>query len=368
MTAPAENVDAPAAPASRLGDDEVLAVVDLRTHLHTRSGPARAVDGVSFSLKEGETFALVGESGCGKSMTALSILRLAPEASAYHPSGSIYLRSLADDHGRPLDLLDLPEGQMQQIRGSRITMIFQEPMTALNPVITVGRQVAEALRLHERLSRAEARRRTVEMFSRVGIPDPERIVRAYPHQLSGGMRQRVMIAGALACHPQLLIADEPTTALDVTIQAQILALAHELRTNFHTAILLITHNLAIVYEHADRVAVMYAGQIAEIGTRDQVFDGIEDAAQHHPYTYALMQSLPARTRRGQPLNEIPGSVPPATEYPDGCRFADRCTEAQALCREECPELMRGPGGHLIACHFRRRGRAVAPPQPREEAP
>jgi len=331
----------------------VLSVNNLRTHLRTRTGPARAVDGVTFDIKQRETFALVGESGCGKSMTALSIMRLTPEASAFHPSGSIFLRAVEDGSGAPMDLLDLPEGRMQEIRGSVTSMIFQEPMTALNPVMTVGRQVRESLHLHEHLGGNVAQEKAMELLDSVGIPDARQVYTAYPYQLSGGMRQRVMIAAALACRPSLLIADEPTTALDVTIQAQILALIDELQADTGAAVLLITHNLAIVHEHADRVAVMYAGQIAEIGTRDQIFENIEFPEAHHPYTYALMQSLPNRTRRGQPLNEIVGTVPPATEYPEGCRFAPRCPESKDICREECPQLLPSPVGHLTACHLRR---------------
>ena len=365
-----------------LQDKTVLSVLDLRTYLHTRVGPARAVDGVSFDIRERETFALVGESGCGKSMTALSILRLTPEHAAFHPSGSIFLRGVHDAAGQPLDLLNLPEARLQEIRGSHIAMIFQEPMTALNPVQPVGEQVREALLLHTGLPRSRARADAIEALRRVGIPDPEEAYHAYPHQLSGGMRQRVMIAAALACRPSLLIADEPTTALDVTIQAQILVLIDELQRSSNAAVLLITHNLAIVYEHADRVAVMYAGQIVESGSRDDLFGDIDKAERHHPYTFALMRAVPDRLRRGQPLTELPGTVPPATNYPTGCRFASRCaltrslarnaprektvaidTEeghvpAMRLCCQVEPELLPMRNEHRIACHFRRSAREV----------
>jgi oligopeptide/dipeptide ABC transporter ATP-binding protein len=311
-------------------------VDELVTTFPTESGRAAVVDGLSIAIDPGEVLALVGESGCGKSITALSILRLVPKPGRIE-SGRIVLA------GRDLARLSVTE--MRAMRGAEAAMIFQEPMTSLNPVQTVGAQVVEAIRLHERMSAAAARARCVEMFERVGIPDAGDRFGSYPHQLSGGLKQRVMIAMALSMRPKLLIADEPTTALDVTIQAQILELLREVRDRFGMAILLISHNLGVVNELADRVAVMYAGQVAEEGTREELL-----AHPRHPYTQRLLASIPSRTRRGEPLAEIPGVVPSPGEWPAGCRFATRCHRAF----EPCAAIVPGPtplsDTHRAWCH------------------
>lgn len=313
-----------------------LEVRDLRTSFPDGSERRNVVDGVSLAVAPGETLALVGESGCGKSMTALSILRLVPRPGRIE-SGSVRLG------GR--DVLALSVGEMRRVRGGEIGMIFQEPMTSLNPVQRVGPQVMEAIRLHRATSLAAARRRTVELFEQVGIPDPEERLRAYPHHLSGGMKQRVMIAMALASEPRVLIADEPTTALDVTIQAQILDLLRGLQRELGMAVLLITHDLGIVNEIADRVAVMYAGRIVEEAPRRDLL-----AAPRHPYTQGLLRSLPGRAQPGERLEEIPGTVPPPSEWPRGCRFVTRCARAF----EPCPEIDPGPttvgAEHTACCH------------------
>ncbi len=320
----------------------VLQVEDLRTHFFTPAGTVRAVDGVSWSLSSGETLGVVGESGCGKSVTALSILRLVAD-----PPGRIVGGAIRFD-GR--NLLDLPEAEMERIRGNHISMIFQEPMTSLNPLLTVGRQVGEAIALHQGLSRRAAMERAVEMLRRVQIPEPERRAQAYPHQLSGGMRQRVMIAMALSCNPKVLIADEPTTALDVTIQAQILDLMRELRRTFGTAIILITHDMGVVAENADRVVVMYAGRkVEEAGARD-LFD-----TPGHPYTRGLLGSIPhldATSRREagrKRLTEIKGLVPSLADLPPGCSFAPRCSFATGQCTSVAPPLTQQRPNHWIAC-------------------
>ena len=319
----------------------LLEVRDLVTEFRTDGGWVRAVDGVSFEVAPRTTLGVVGESGCGKSVTALSIMRLiAPPGRI--ASGSIRYA------GR--DLLALRPAEMRQIRGNRIAMIFQEPMTSLNPVFTAGDQVAEAVRLHQRRSRRDARAAAIEMFHKVGIPSPEDRVDAYPHQLSGGMRQRVMIAMALACKPDLLIADEPTTALDVTIQAQILDLLRGLQRELGMSILLITHDLGVVAETCDEVIVMYAGRIVERAATAQLF-----AAPRHHYTAGLLRSVPSygegseigeRTR----LVEIPGMVPAMSELPAGCTFADRCPAVAARCRAEEPPLVQ-LGASRVRCHF-----------------
>ncbi len=315
----------------------LLDVDGLKTHFFTRDGVVRAVDGVSFRVHAGETLAVVGESGCGKSVTSLSILRLVASPPGRIVSGRLLFE------GR--DLLALDEADMRDIRGNEIAMIFQEPMTSLNPVLTVGRQIGEALTLHRGLSRAAARRRAVELLGQVGIPEPERRVDQYPHQLSGGMRQRVMIAMALACHPRLLIADEPTTALDVTIQAQILDLMRRLKQDSGAAILLITHDLGVVAEMAQRVVVMYAGRKVEEAPVEELF-----ARPLHPYTRGLMKSIPrlddTETRR---LAEIPGMVPSLREPIEGCYFAARCPHAADRCRREYPPLEERAAGHAVAC-------------------
>jgi len=315
----------------------LLEIKDLQTHFFTERGIARAVDGVGFALDEGETLCLVGESGCGKSLTALSMLRLVP------PPGRIVGGSIRFD-GR--DLLALSPEEMRQVRGNQISMIFQEPMTSLNPVFTVGNQIAEAIRIHNKVTNQEARDRAVDLLARVHIPGPERRVDDYPHQLSGGMLQRVMIAMALACNPRLLIADEPTTALDVTVQAQILELLAQLQEEFHMALLLITHNLGIVAAVADQVAVMYAGRIVEQAPVEALFDH-----PSHPYTLGLLNALPSRARRGRELAVIPGTVPSPLDFPSGCKFHPRCPFVADRCRAEAPGLDPVAGDHRAACFF-----------------
>ncbi len=315
--------------------DTTLEIRDLAVSFPQERGRVRVVDEVGFAIARGEVLALVGESGCGKSVTALSILRLVPKPGRVE-RGTITLE------GR--DLLSLPVPEMRTIRGRHAAMIFQEPMTSLNPVMTAGAQVVEAIRLHEPASAADARRRTLALFEQVGIPEPDRRFDAYPHQLSGGMKQRVMIAMALSMRPRLLIADEPTTALDVTIQAQILDLMRTLREQTGTAILLITHDLGVVNELADRVAVMYAGRVVEEGARPDVLGGAL-----HPYTQGLLRSMPARAHRGEPLREIPGAVPSPGDWPSGCRFRGRCDRVFAPCPTEPPVVPLGPG-HTARCH------------------
>jgi oligopeptide/dipeptide ABC transporter ATP-binding protein len=314
----------------------LLEVQDLRTEFATEDGIARAVDGVSFAIEPGKTLGMVGESGCGKSMTALSILRLVPSPGKIAGGAILY-------QGR--DLLRLADEEMRKVRGNEIAMIFQEPMTSLNPVFTIGDQIAEAIRLHQKTGRKEARARAIEMLRLVEMPEPARRVDEYPHQLSGGMRQRVMIAMALSCNPKLLIADEPTTALDVTIQAQILDLLAGLQERLGMALLLITHDLGIVAEQADEVVILYAGRIVERATTIDVF-----ASPLHPYTRGLLDSVPkigaAKARR---LNAIPGTVPRPTELPSGCHFRDRCRFAIEDCAKVDPPLEEKSPGHFAAC-------------------
>ena len=320
--------------------EPLLRVRDLKTYFVTDrgAGTARAVDGVSFDLQPGETLGIVGESGCGKTVTSLSILRLIPE-----PPGHIRPGSYIEFEGR--NLLSLAPKELRAIRGNRIAMIFQEPMTSLNPVLTIGNQVAEAAIVHQRLTRRAARARAIEMLQQVGIPDPGSRVDHYPHQLSGGMRQRVMIAMALICHPQILIADEPTTALDVTIQAQILELLARLQQQLGMAVLLITHDLGVVAGTADRVVVMYAGQVVETAPTPELF-----ARPRHPYTEGLMASIPRLDRPRERLHSIPGSVPAATAWPAGCRFHPRCPFAWDKCRTEEPPLLNTEvAGHSARC-------------------
>jgi oligopeptide/dipeptide ABC transporter ATP-binding protein len=318
----------------------ILQIEDLRTHFFTAIGTVRAVDGVSYSVKAGETLGVVGESGCGKSVTALSVLRLVA-----NPPGRIVGGAIRFD-GR--NLLDVSEAEMEKIRGNDISMIFQEPMTSLNPLFTVGGQISEAIALHQGLSRRDAWSRAVDMLRRVQIPEPEKRAHAYPHQMSGGMRQRVMIAMALSCNPKVLIADEPTTALDVTIQAQILDLMRELQETLGTAIVLITHDMGVVAENADRVVVMYAGRKVEEAPAAQLFD-----APGHPYTKGLLGSIPhldaAREDRRTRLNEIKGMVPSLLNLPAGCSFAARCSLATDQCRTTVPPLEERTPGHWIAC-------------------
>ena len=316
-----------------------LRIEDLRTHFLTGDGIARAVDGVSYHVDRGETLGVVGESGCGKSVTALSAMRLIPDPPGRIVGGRVLL------HGR--DLLELDEASMRRVRGNEIGMIFQEPMTSLNPVLTVGRQIEEVVALHQKLSARQARARAVEMLRLVHIPEPARRAGEYPHQLSGGMRQRVMIAMALACSPSVLIADEPTTALDVTIQAQVLELMQDMQRRTGAAMVLITHDLGVIAEAADRVAVMYAGKKVEDAPVQALFD-----QPLHPYTRGLMASMPridtALGRLRETLPEIPGTVPRLSRLPEGCRFAPRCQLAIAQCREEPPLLEHAPG-HQAAC-------------------
>jgi oligopeptide/dipeptide ABC transporter ATP-binding protein len=319
---------------------DVLEVKGLQTVFFTNSGLFRAVDDVSFHLRRGETLAIVGESGCGKSVTALSIMRLVPNPPGRIVGGKILLEGT--------DLLALDEVEMRQMRGNRISMIFQEPMTSLNPVIRIGDQISEAVRLHRGTRAKAAWEQAVEMLRLVRIPEPARRAQEYPHQLSGGMRQRAMIAMALACQPALLIADEPTTALDVTIQAQILALILDLQKQLGMGLILITHDLGMVAQTAQRVIVMYAGKKVEEADVEALF-----ANPRHPYTRGLMASIPAvsteQSKAGARLNEIPGTVPALTRLPAGCAFAPRCPLAVERCRQEYPSLRDFGGDHLAAC-------------------
>ncbi len=320
----------------------LLSIKNLKTAFTTYEGKFLAVDGVSFDVHKGEVMGLVGESGCGKSVTALSILRILPDPPGRVVGGEIIFE------GR--DLLKLPEAEMRAIRGGRIGMVFQEPMTSLNPVFTVGDQVAEALVVHKDMTKEKALARAAELFDLVGLPDPKRQVGNYPHQLSGGMRQRVMIAMAISCEPSLIIADEPTTALDVTIQAQILELLNDIRKKFDTAIILITHDLGIIAQMADRVAVMYAGRILEYARTDDIFyDPL------HPYTEGLLASIPKPGEKVRRLKAIPGMVPKMTELPGGCKFLPRCQYAKPSYAESEPELVEVKPGHLVRC-FKAQGK------------
>ena len=319
--------------------ENVLSIKDLRTHFHTREGVAKAINGVNLCLGKGEVLGVVGESGCGKSATALSILRLVP------PPGKIVSGEIIFEG---TDLLTLPMREMRKIRGDRISMIFQEPMISLNPAFTIENQLVEALRVHRRLTRPDARNLAVEMLRQVEIPSPERRIKEYPHQLSGGMRQRVMIAEALLLNPQILIADEPTTALDVTIQAQVLEIMYRLTQQRGTGIILITHNLGLVAESAQRVVVMYAGKVVEEGPVRAIF---EEAG--HPYTQGLLRSVPIpgqRRERARPgLYEIKGIVPSLFDLPRGCAFHPRCSQAKDVCAQEDPPWVSLAGGHRTAC-------------------
>lgn len=316
-------------------DGMTLEVRDLQTYFFTDHGQAPAVDGVSFTVGRGETLGIVGESGSGKSVTSLSIMRLLRE-----PSGRIVGGEILFD-GK--DLSKLSQKEMRSIRGNRISMIFQEPMTALNPVRTIGSQIMEIYKIHQNLKKDEARARAVEMLSLVGIPSPEQRMKEYPHQLSGGMRQRVMIAMALACDPELLIADEPTTALDVTIQAQILDLMLDLKEKLHTSIILITHDLGVVSDMADQVMVMYAGSVMEYGSRDEVFGHML-----HPYTMGLMNSIPRMDSDVEVLATIEGMVPSIYDMPQGCKFAPRCKYCRDICNQRRPDLY-DLDGHKVRC-------------------
>ena len=317
----------------------LLEIKGLKTYFSTEEGLVRAVDGVDLRIERGETLGVVGESGCGKTVTALSIMRLISEPPGKIVEGHILWEGK--------NLLDLPPGEMRKIRGKEIAMIFQEPMTSLNPVFTVGEQIAEAIRLHEGANRRQALEKTVEMLRLVKMPNPEQRVKEYPHQLSGGMRQRVIIAMALSCHPKLLIADEPTTALDVTIQAQILDLLNELKARLGMAVMLITHDMGVIAETAQRVAVMYAAKVVEEAPVVELFK-----EPLHPYTQGLLASVPridlAATER-RPLQAIPGVVPSPADFPPGCRLHPRCPHVMAMCREKEPVLKEMKPGHKVAC-------------------
>jgi len=318
----------------------LLQIDELKTYFRTFEGVAKAVDDVTFSLDKGEVLGVVGESGCGKSVTAQSIMRLIPE-----PPGKIV-------HGQILfdgtDIVKLTMEQMRSIRGNRISMIFQEPMSSLNPVYTIGNQISEMFTLHERRSKRESWDLSIEMLKKVQIPAPEKRVHEYPHQLSGGMRQRAMIAMALACNPEILIADEPTTALDVTIQAQILDLMLQLKQDYDTAIMMITHDLGVIAEIAQRVVVMYAGKVVEEAQSDAIFE-----KPKHPYTQGLLKSIPklgARSKHGRNrLREISGIVPSLYELPPGCSFYPRCPKVMGICKEKSPEMIETGGGHRVRC-------------------
>ncbi len=320
-------------------DDTLLSVQNLKTYFRTPEGLARAVDGISFDIKPNEIFAIVGESGCGKSVTALSIIQLIAQPAGFIAEGAIYYKGQ--------DITRLSEVEKRKVQGNDIAMIFQEPMTSLNPVFTIGNQISEALQEHQDLRGSAARHAAIEMLDLVGIPEPAARYDEYPHQMSGGMKQRVMIAMALSCRPGLLIADEPTTALDVTIQAQILELIQRLQQELQMAVLLITHDLGVVANIADRVAVMYAGKIAETGTWEHLYE-----TPQHPYTVKLLESTPARDKRGTALHTITGRVPKATEYHEGCRFAARCPQVMDGCDAIVPTLHAVNGGeHTVACHL-----------------
>lgn len=318
----------------------LLEVKDLHTYFYTMDGLTKSVEGVSFSVEKGETLGLVGESGCGKSVTSLSIMQLVARPPGKIEQGQILFNGV--------DLLKKTPEEMRQIRGEQISMIFQEPMTSLNPVFTVGNQVAEVLINHYNISKAEAKKKVIDVFSLVGIPDPERRFSNYPHQMSGGMRQRVMIAMALACDPDLLIADEPTTALDVTIQAQILDLMRDIKKRTNMAIILITHNLAVVAEMADKVAVMYYGRIVEYTSIKEIF-----SHPMHPYTYGLLHSIPRvdQQRTNKPLPAIPGVVPNPYIPPKGCKFHPRCSFAKDKCKSIEPDYVEASSTHAVRCWY-----------------
>jgi peptide/nickel transport system ATP-binding protein len=317
--------------------EKLLEIRQLRTEFHTDEGIIAAVDGVDLYIKPGEILGVVGESGCGKSVTSLSVMRLIPSPPGKVVAGEILFQGE--------NLLNYPERKIRQIRGNEIAMIFQEPMTSLNPVYTIGEQIGEALRLHMKCSKKEAKQRSIEILKKVNIPRAEQIVDEYPHQLSGGMRQRVMIAMAMSCNPKLLIADEPTTALDVTIQAQILDLMRKLNEDFQTAILFITHDLGVVAGMCQRVVVMYAGKVVEEGDVQTIFGNPK-----HPYTKGLLKSIPKLRDKQQRLYSIPGNVPNPAHMPTGCRFAPRCEYVMDLCKVEEPQLVRHQeGNHSSSC-------------------
>ena len=322
-----------------MASEYLLKIKGLKTYFDARGGVVKAVDDVSFSLKPGHTLGLVGESGCGKSVTAASIMGLIPTPPGRNAGGEILFEGE--------DLLKLPESRMKKIRGARISMIFQEPMTSLNPVFTVGDQVSEVIRLHEKLSKRDTRDRVIEMFSLVGIPAPETRINDYPYQMSGGMRQRVMIAIALACSPRLMIADEPTTALDVTIQAQILGLMNKLKSEIGASILFITHDLGVIAETAQHVAVMYAGQVMEYADVGPLFEDPK-----HPYTIGLLRSIPrvGRSEKLKRLSTIKGTVPSLFNLPKGCLFSERCPDVFDLCQKARPDLIDLGEGRQVRCY------------------
>ncbi|MCS7175461.1 ABC transporter ATP-binding protein [Pseudothermotoga sp.] len=319
--------------------EEILRVEDLTVKFFTDDGTVHAVDRVSFSVKQEEVLGLVGESGCGKSVTSLAIMRLLPIPPAKITSGKVFFEGK--------NLLELSDNEMRRIRGSAISMIFQEPMTSLNPVITVGKQISEAIITHQNVSVGEAKNKAIELLKLVGIPNPEKRYNDYPHQLSGGMRQRAMIAMALSCNPKLLIADEPTTALDVTVQAQILDLISQLRKTFGMSVLLITHDLGVIAEMCNRVVVMYAGQIVEEASCTELFE-----KPLHPYTDGLLKSIPKLEPGRKPLHTIEGTVPNAMNLPPGCRFHPRCSFAFDLCRERVPKLVNVNENRKVRCFLR----------------
>jgi len=316
--------------------ENILELKNLRTYYSTDSGIARAVDGVSFSIARNQTLGVVGESGCGKSVTALSIMRLVPMPPGYFAGGEIIWKGN--------DLLKLSEEKMRSLRGNDIAMIFQEPMSSLNPVFTCGSQIAEQISIHQDITHAEAKKRSIELLHLVGIPNPAERFSSYPHELSGGMRQRVMIAMALSCNPALLIADEPTTALDVTVQAQILDLISKLQSDTGMSVLLITHDFGIVAELCEEVIVMYASRVVEKGSVQQIFSN-----PLHPYTRGLLKSIPRLGSSKERLHVIQGNVPSAIHLPEGCRFAGRCPQADTQCRKVQPELVTYQSGHEAAC-------------------
>lgn len=320
----------------------LLELRGLKTYFHTEEGIVRAVDDVSFSMNRGEVLGLVGESGCGKSVTSYSIMQLLPMPPGRFEGGEVVFKGQ--------NLLDLKDSQMRKIRGNEIGMIFQEPMTALNPVVRVGKQVEEALALHTDLGKEGLKARAVDLLDKVGIPEPARRAESYPHELSGGMRQRIMIAMALSCSPDLLIADEPTTALDVTIQAQILELIRDMQAVTGSAMILITHDLAVIAETVDRVAVMYAGKIVEITDVKEIFSN-----PAHPYTQGLLRSIPVLGEPGKSLKAIPGRVPGLIDLPEGCAFANRCDFAGPRCTSEHPVLKSIKQGHDVRCHIHDKG-------------
>ncbi|SOC38496.1 ABC transporter ATP-binding protein [Ureibacillus acetophenoni] len=316
--------------------EKLLEITNLKTYFFTDTGQVPAVNGVDFYIHEGETLGVVGESGCGKSVTSLSVMRLLTDTPGKVVDGSIRFKGK--------DLLSLSEKEMRKIRGNEIAMIFQEPMTSLNPVYTIGEQIGEAVKLHLKYNKKEAKNHVINMLKLVGIPRAEEIINEYPHQLSGGMRQRIMIAMAMACNPTLLIADEPTTALDVTIQAQILELMKKLKKEKATSIMLITHDLGVVAEMCDRVIVMYAGKVVEEAEVTEIFDNPK-----HPYTKGLLNSIPKLGQKMDRLDSIPGNVPTPANMPKGCKFAPRCSQVMDICKENEPDLIQVEDGHKCRC-------------------